>query len=407
MPFLMLLSVHINSLIIKLSIVILLFLLIKNPSNYLSMLFVTLSFGVFYLPFNIIAGNVLLVFFFFSMVYYGLIEKYAALDKRILVLSIIMALLVLIITLNSTTKSVFSGFSIITSMILVFLFSYYKDANITHTIKMIILFCGILILYNFLMYKAGNLYLFDNRYSFNEGMNANTYAQALALFSMSTIFGLVFFKQRLFKLFCLCAALIGIYMVLKAGSRTSFLGVLIFILITCYLCMKNKSFIIKILFFLVLLAGLVFAFQYFDIMKFFGRRDLGDSGRFFIWRIMINEIIPQNLLLGIGFDVNDTRFWLSRYGSVNSYAHNIVLATLGAGGIFFFGAMLYLVLYSIKKGVDAYRNNKIYSFPLIILLSLLTMGLTEDMVFEKSFWFILGLCLFFYNSSKKKIYFGS
>ena len=225
----------------------------------------------------------------------------------------------------------------------------------------------------------------------------NEFAAQLLVTTGITIY--LFMKNKN-HLFLWSSLLLFSYTLVYAGSKSSFLtlGILIvFTMLTKFSDLLKKMFSFKVFVaLLVLLGGL----SYFDVMESTAVKGIEkraqSSGtaktRFVSWNAGV-RMSEENFLTGVGVEnyEKNVKRYATDFIAEGSYApHNFLIKLIAEDGIFPFMVMLLflLVLFiSEFKSIVASEYFWIY----VSALSVVLMGLTLSMSYEKYFWLFLGL----------------
>ena len=203
-------------------------------------------------------------------------------------------------------------------------------------------------------------------------------------------------KQKFITLsICSFAFLVGLFLLLGTGSRTSFAGLILgLIIIIAWERKKLGKFNSKSIFFLIAIIGVI-AFYYFNKPLLFYRYSISSimesqgTGRFIFWDYYLKHIIPNNFWFGIGIGGDAEIQEMIKMGVPIIYqkpAHNMVLSLLVELGIG--GCLLYMTFFivTLKRGLKALKENYfILPFYSVFSLSLL-MAIGEPMYSSKIFW---------------------
>lgn len=242
----------------------------------------------------------------------------------------------------------------------------------------------------------------ESQVVFDESLNANTICSTLALF-ISIIYGKLLFKignKLLDYLFILVCTIT----ILFAGSRTSLIGVLGTIVILPFLNNTNRSFSFKVrrlLGLTLLLAVIVGTLYYYmsnntDLYERFTFASTSTKSidrRVFVWEALWKEIIPKNLLIGIGYGIGNVREAVAPYVEMAYHSHNMFLGILSETGLI--GLAMYLLLYAdvIKKALRSINPRMMIAFGMLV--TGLLIGIGEEVINRRWFWLAIGLVFLF------------
>jgi|GEM_PF-6258334 len=117
----------------------------------------------------------------------------------------------------------------------------------------------------------------------------------------------------------------------------------------------------------------------------------GASGRVEIWNALIDHVIPENLMFGVGFGGINVTFALMPYISSLHQAHNFVLSIITqtgiVGSVLYFGFFLYFEI----RSLIALVKNKYIVVPIMLTLTAFINGMGEDIIVEGFLWVAIGL----------------
>ncbi len=207
------------------------------------------------------------------------------------------------------------------------------------------------------------------------------------------------------------------YTLLYAGSKSSFLtlGILtVWIILTKFFDFFKKLFSFKTLV-LLLIAGVGLSiWNPSQITAVKGLQERAKSAgtaktRFVSWNAGV-RMAQDNILTGVGMEQYEkhVKEYATDFIAKGSYApHNFLIKVLGEGGFFpFITLILFLVVLFTYKYKEIAKTD--YFWIYISALSVVFMGLTLSMSYEKYFWLFLGLLshveLLFFIEEKEEEY---
>lgn len=385
-----------SSLIFSILALITLIPLLFYPILCIPVMLVSIYLGIFYMPFDIP-----LSFFIYGLFVFTaglrLIKERCPLSKSLIIACIIAGIFGVIASRGQARHAS----TLLTSLALLIIFSVFRVNDIKHLSELLFFAAALFAIFNFALYLSGSLALIQHRLSITPDINVNSYA--IALCETGILLALAVAQVKRYWQKGIAAVLFGLtsYLLFLTGSRTSAIALFIVVAISVLFSHKLGKNIKMVIF----LGGLVIAatlFGFTDIFTVFLGRQGGFSGRTDIWNALVRHIIPDNFWLGIGFDPQDMARYLGQYGANTAYAHNLVLAALAQGGIFFFLAVAFIIGFCFYKSFVAARRNMSASIPFYLLSGLLLIGLAEDIYISKFFWCIMGWGLLYYNSTLPK-----
>ncbi len=225
----------------------------------------------------------------------------------------------------------------------------------------------------------------------------NEFAAQLLVAIGITIY--LFMKNRN-HLFLWSSLLLFSYTLVYAGSKSSFLtlGILIiFTMLTKFSALLRKMFSFKVFVVLLILAG---GLSYFDVMQSTAVKGIEkraqSSGtaktRFVSWNAGI-RMSEDNFLTGVGVEnyEKNVKRYATDFIAEGSYApHNFLIKIIAESGIFPFIAMLLFLIVLFTSEYKSIVTSE-YFWIYLSALSVVLMGLTLSMSYEKYFWLFLGL----------------
>lgn len=232
------------------------------------------------------------------------------------------------------------------------------------------------------------------------------YPSVRGLFSHKNVMGRLFVLGFFLSLYCLIvnrfnmvdfiALFLSLSLVILSLSGTSvsvllfsFLVFLILLFIhkfksISYLFVFSVYFLFPIFFFFFYISG------YFDSVLSSFNKDPTFTGRTFIWQTLINDVLPNEPLLGYGYRA----FWSSYYGTysfdwglgeyVPPSAHNGFLQTAVDIGIFGFVIVISILANFLKKSLNGYfiTGSPFYVFTLSFFTCYFVINIFEVFMFD-------------------------
>lgn len=241
----------------------------------------------------------------------------------------------------------------------------------------------------------GNINL--ERFSITQNVNYNRLGMAMVLYCICVLHFFIESNSRIKKLLNIIVYILGVYVIIRTGSRNSFIALIIsstILVIKIFLTKRrfvNRLQIVLILG--VLIISITSLSQYLDV---FGRLSLGsivsDGGSGRLDSIMTNLkiSIPSNLFFGVGLGGQEHFFRNIGEGSLPA-SHNIIISTLVELGLFGFFSLWYIITKTIYSSMKNRNKLPTVRLQLILLISLLLLGIGETIFSERILWIILGL----------------
>lgn len=253
-----------------------------------------------------------------------------------------------------------------------------------------------------------------SQYVFDDSLNANTISCASAL-SACVVLGVSTYKERAnmiptYVFMGLCTITI-----LFAGSRTSLLALLLAVVANVVLSnrFQNKKYNLKKFFSFIVLAGVLIGVLVFvmsknvDILNRFTfsnanyKDALSITMRTDVWKALWEYVIPEHLLLGVGYGLMNVKTAVASYVPYAKHAHNIFFAILSETGLIGLTLYSYFFFYSFK--ILFSKENKVCRLFLVILPIIIFAvfnGMGEEMIDRRWMWLSFGLIFYFNNYYK-------
>lgn len=383
-----------DNIFLGISAMIIIFILAINPKNLIPLLFVLLVTRIYKLPFGITAEKFSsLLFVFFVLI--SILFRNIKIDIKSLSILFLLVISIIITTFLSFSKNFDFLFSTLPFFFLPFLYSHLEKINYKDTLNITFILFSIFLLFNITMFVENFNGIFINRYSISDDKNPNSYAQTMGVIYISMFSASLLSNTKKQKIIFSILGIISFVFLFLTGSRTVLFTIILITILWILIIKQNAS--KKVLTVLILLFVCILLFPH--IQGVFGNRyniesliDSSGSGRFEIWKIAINKIIPNNLLFGVGFTQEDLSFYLKQYGNDSLYIHNFILSILTYGGIVFFIGIVY-ILFKWFQYMVKYRKNIEVTFFIILILYYLFLGVGEDVILNKDLWNTLGFGL--------------
>ena len=348
-----------------------------------------------------------------------------------------------------------SAITMCINTLVIFFMSLADDDNVTRIIQLIKVCMTIFIVYVLYSLYKGQAYFLIAKDQYNNGIFLNQVGDAILAghrFSLGATVGvnllgeclaqiggffLALFlieKNILVKIYDNLFSLVCLFLLFLTGSRSASIGVIagfafttvLFIIVSLLVPLFKKQFKRFIVYFLILAAAVALAYVgylHFDtimeyvntniFVKYFGS-DLinkylnsgffnrffdinafkeGAAGRVGIWNTLIQNVIPQNLMFGLGLSCYSVPYTLYPYLNTLTGAHNFVLSALAQTGIV--GSVLYLgfFLYIEVRMIIALFKNKFFVIPIMLTMTAFINGMGEDVLIDGFLWITIGLGL--------------
>lgn len=239
----------------------------------------------------------------------------------------------------------------------------------------------------------------------SESLNPNQLAIAMAVLAVIELFFCI--KTR--KLHHICTFVILFIILVLLKSRTSFFSTMfvcgLYFISECKISRRLKTIILitAILLSTTIIAIDIFHNRESSVSSEAGKEmnmssiiQSGGNGRFLTWAVAFTEIIPYNLISGIGVGVANYEAWGYVRDADNLYVD--LVAEIGVPGFILFFLFYSSLIIEIKKKVALFHSkNKVFEF---IMMLMLLCGIGETLFDSSMLWVIIILCIFFVQSHK-------
>ena len=219
-------------------------------------------------------------------------------------------------------------------------------------------------------------------------------------------------------LFLSSSMVLFLYTLLYAGSKSSLLtlgAMIVFLLVTKFTDLLKKIFSFKTFLLLVILGIILSVVDIGQMKAIKGIEQRAQSTgtaktRFVSWNAGI-RMTQDHFLTGVGIEQyeNNVKKYATDYIAKGSYApHNIFVKVLGEAGFFPFVALILFLFVLFGSEYKRIIQNE-YIWIYVSALSVVLMGFTLSITYEKYFWLFLGLLshinyLLFLERKKESLY---
>lgn len=247
---------------------------------------------------------------------------------------------------------------------------------------------------------SGNALYISDRLVIDSSVNANRIGMALGQMA-AYLFGLILLVRKTkFKLIFVILLISNVTILLITGSRSATVGLIIGMLALVLIkLLKEKRIskkIITIATLALLFTGVYLSISNFDIpaLQRFSIHSVIESGgtnRLIIWDALIKNVIPNNLLFGVGFGGANVMYAVAPYVIVPHGTHNMLLTIIVQMGIV--GFLIYFLFYIISTKVifRGYMKYDYLGIPLVMILTAYGNGIGEEIFNTRFLWFAIGL----------------
>lgn len=247
---------------------------------------------------------------------------------------------------------------------------------------------------------------FVNRLTIVETVNPNRLGLALAIYGVILLFSFYYEKNKITKFVSLTSYLAVLFSILLTGSRNSLLALVVVSLIVWLKSSIVAKGMVKTFKSLVVGIASISILQFFvKWIPEFDRFSLNSviedqgSGRFENNIFMLKNVIPENLLFGIGLGGQENYISQFALGKLDT-AHNLVISTLTDMGLLGSVPLFIMIVILLKCGIYILITVNIENLYVYLLLCLLILGLGETIYTERTFWIIIGLTFNVYYLKK-------
>lgn len=298
------------------------------------------------------------------------------------------------------------------NLLLMLFMSYYsvKDANALT--EQLWISAAIGCLYSLWMLTSGGIDVFESGRvgKITGGVNANETAMGLCVITIILFTRFVTTKKKhsVLNTVLICISAISLFL---TGSRSGLLGALAGVIVVILVWMKQSGRnVIKGIFTCAAMATVfILIFIYMQeafpvLMERFtieSVMETGGTGRTDVWRAYFIHYFPDYWAFGIGFDPLNFFTAVKRVNGIGHGAHNALVDILSSSGVFglsIYVGFLWQVFRRIGKQISENKN-----FLLIVGLvsGLLVVGIGENIIRGRFFWFTIGLAFIFFEFSKR------
>ena len=218
-------------------------------------------------------------------------------------------------------------------------------------------------------------------------------------------------KGLKFKALHIVAFMFGVFILFLTGSRTSFIALLVTVIIMYLYWAKlrslnfGKSLVITVVFSLlifivynVVLSLLPVLMEKFTVESVL---DSGGTGRIDIWLAYLFEYFPKYWLFGIGFDPLNMYYAMKAVNGIGHGAHNIIieiLSSTGLVGLAIYGITIFRSYRDMSR--EAIKDMEMM-IPMALLTNSLMVGIGENAIGGRFVWLAVGLGVAFIEINKK------
>lgn len=274
---------------------------------------------------------------------------------------------------------------------LAFIVAYFRSYNL----QKILYFIWISMIVSVVICFFNKPIIYSFRTSGGTG-DPNEFATQLLIFILVSFH---LFKKNKNKLFIFISILFFTYGLFKAGSMSSF--IVLFIIISLFVY-KERNWISKRIFKwegFIFLVAVILLVSYIDFTKIEGVQNIlgrtqdthTKDQRIQSW-IAGSQMIMDNPLIGVGMGeyAETTKIYSeTAMADTSRAAHNIYILLFAESGIIVGISFIILLLYLIKS----YHKNDDYMFIWLSFVSILLMGLTLGLTYDKYFILMIAISM--------------
>lgn len=345
----------------------------------------------------------------------GFFMELALKSRKLKLIHIFILLFMIGFTLLSAITSISGDITPAIGMILNFaMFFVMINIKIDNCRGFIVVLTISVVLYsisNFITILVGDPIYVSNRLVLDSAVNANRMGMALAQMSAFLLaISKIGFKLKV-RLICMVLFVSNVILLVLTGSRSAMIGLIMGGLLMYLIKLSNENrFSKKIL--SIVTISIVFLGIYFSLLLFSlpilerfsisNALETGGTGRVVIWLALIQHVIPNNLLFGVGFGGSNVMHAVSPYVIIPHGTHNMLLTIIAQMGIV--GLLIYLSFFIgiTKTIISHFKQNKYIVVPLTMILTAYGNGIGEEIFSERFLWFGLGLAIIFVNYSENQ-----
>lgn len=224
----------------------------------------------------------------------------------------------------------------------------------------------------------------------------NEFASHIIVFGLFSILLYSINRSRIILLGMFPLFIVGI---LNAGSVTSLIVILIVTSSLIYHSLRKSSKTILLLLCGVIIIGIFSQYigtleEIQNVTERASNNESNADSRIEAWHAAL-EMFQDNPLYGVGlgnYSKEITKYSLIQLeeGAGNT-AHNILILLMGEGGLFVSLVFIYLLVTSFNKDIFFATTNSWHFYLFLAFLSVLLMGMTLSMTYEKYFWLLFAI----------------
>ena len=392
-------------------LVLLSLLMIPKPIAFLPVLFVSSWSITFWALPGLAAFFYYLVLFVFSVLLSNLGSRSFAKPSHYVIFAPLFAIWIFATGFFSISGEWYGPMKIALYIVPLVLFSRHRFRDLEYLRKSLVVVAAFFSVYflfislfapvEFIIEKEGMDVVWDTSPSFRTDMNPNTASQIVLLVFVILFCGA--FRTKKYWLIGFALLNIGSFMYL--GSRTAFFA-------ACIIAVVYLMLVLKMSFFKKTIVLLIVATVFFSVFSMSYRFERAErltvssvqedegSGRFVTWRWLFNDVIPKNLVKGIGCGRENYECYGFTTDADNMYID--VLCETGVVGLLLFMAFFLRTVFLLWK---KRRRNRDWDFLIAIFLAYLIEGWGESVFDTPMFWFcglIAVLAINEYNDFQEK-----
>lgn len=405
-----------KSSILSLIAILISLIFIFNPKYILPPLFFVSILGEYFVAFNGIGMSRILVTIFIVGSLIKFMKSNIKFKSIYFILIMAICIFNFISAATSITGTITPAITMALNFIMLFFMVYTKLDDLEafiNTMKN-----GVVILSVYIFTLGISIYsraINDNSISrmvIDEGLNPNEMGIALAQLS-AFLFALLLLSKNIKELWFLSLILIlNLISLFLTGSRSAAIGIVIAIIVVTFIGLFKKEKVTKkLLVFGVTVIILITSYlsisnSELEVFQRFSIENVVESdgtGRTLIWSALIKEVIPENLLFGVGFGGSNVYAAVQPHVPIAHGTHNMILTIITQVGII--GSAIYLLIFyrSSKTLYKGYLKNDFVLIPLTMVLTSFANGIGEDIFSERFLWFAIGFGFMLITNYKSSI----
>lgn len=274
---------------------------------------------------------------------------------------------------------------------------------------------GVLLLAMCVVFFRGTLVFDNGAYELIGGANNNLVGMLLAQIGSVFIANFIIKSDSRLnkKIVRICFVSISFFLLFLSGSRSATFGLILVALIGLFYNSYEKGNRLKMtIVYSLLIIGAWISINYvLESNPILANRftissivETGGTGRFPMWECIMNNIIKEKPIFGVGFGSENIAYILHQNGMYHSGTHNIlldILAQIGIIGLLFLLVGFVRIVKNLMQKVK--QNCKEALIPLMMIIAAIGNGLGENIFTERFLWVSISMgVLIIFNQNRKE-----